>query len=150
MQQLTKQVLALPAEVTMSLQGHSRGEHIQNGASINEQQIDQDLDGSDEFCATRGPIPRVKQQGRGLSFKIPLRFRQQIWHFAAMRSMSGWMFGLHMYTVRTRKAPVFELLQAEDVLGMRKLFASGQGSPFDCNEDGDTLLEVRISTRAMQ
>lgn len=141
-QQLAKQILTLPSEVAVHLQESTCDARTRSGALVPWRRRDQTPDNFDNYHAADRAVRRIDQQSRGFSFRIPLRFRQQIWHVAAVHSISGWMFGWHTYTLRPRQAPVFALLKDGDVLGMRKLFASGQGSPYDCNEYGETLLEV--------
>jgi len=62
------------------------------------------------------------------------------WDVEFCRSRSGWNVNLRIYNIIPSGSLVFELAGEGDVRGLLDLFAEGQASPFDVDEDGGSLL----------
>jgi hypothetical protein len=79
------------------------------------------------------------------------RFRSPSWLFlnnlaaenTAQKYPAGWNFSIQIYNIRSSDSAIFELAGSGDVVGMQRLFVTGAASPFDRDENGLTLLDVR-------
>lgn len=144
---MSKQLVSLPAEVVVCLQSTSptprtNGTGTENG-QLAQAPLTDDGGASNASRHNDKPISRRSRRPKPLkSFKISVRFWQQIWHLGASRSWSGWEFRLETYKIRPDNAPIFDLARAGDVAGVRRSFALGEASPFDCDSEGTTLLAV--------
>jgi hypothetical protein len=91
--------------------------------------------------------PHSKRQA-----KLRARFLTPKWLFGVSnaieiygsRANAGWNFNIQVYKVVPRRSPVFELIEDDDIIGIQHLFSTGQASPFDRDEYGYTVLDVRF------
>ena len=60
------------------------------------------------------------------------------------KSCQGWDQSFRSYRMISYDAPVFHYSMAGDVVGLQRLFETGQSSPFEIDPDGRTPLHVRI------
>jgi len=73
-----------------------------------------------------------------------LCFIKWAWDVEFCKSRSGWNFNLRTYNIIPSGSLVFALAAGGDVRGLLELFAGGQVSPFDVDEDCRNLLSVRF------
>ena len=60
------------------------------------------------------------------------------------QAQAGWDFRIQVYNVVPSESPVFRMAGVGDVAGIRELFIAGKASPFDRDENGLTVLDVRL------
>ena len=83
--------------------------------------------------------------------KLKARFQTPKWLFGVSRAIeiydsqanSGWNFNIQIYNVVPAESPIFEMVRDGDIVGIQHLFSTRQASPFDREENGWTLLDVR-------
>jgi len=66
------------------------------------------------------------------------------------RANGAWNFNVQIYNVVPGSAPVFKMIENDDVEGVQTLFRTRQASPFDRTMSGWTLLDVRDSLATMR
>lgn len=84
--------------------------------------------------------------------KLKARFQTPKWLFGISRTVelyecratAGWNFNIQVYNVIPSESPIFEMAGVGDIDGIRQLFSTGNASPFDRDENGLTVLDVRL------
>ena len=67
------------------------------------------------------------------------------WSLQLNRSYTGWKMNFRYFPVRPWSHPVFKAAKRDDVASLRDMFASGEASPYDVSNSGNTLLHVRFN-----
>jgi hypothetical protein len=75
-------------------------------------------------------------------YRSPAWLVNRAWKFHARKAYNGWNFSIRQCNVTHSCSPVFYHAVTGNVKGLQELFDRRQASPFDCNEDGQTLLHV--------
>jgi hypothetical protein len=57
---------------------------------------------------------------------------------------AGWNFSIQTYNILPSKSLIFELAGIGNVARIQDLFKNGEASPFDRDENGLTVLDVRL------
>jgi hypothetical protein len=84
--------------------------------------------------------------------KLKARFLTPKWLFGVSRAIeiyesrarAGWNFSIQVYNIVPGGSPVFLMASKGNVVGIQQLFSTGKASPFDRNESGWTVLDVRF------
>jgi hypothetical protein len=84
--------------------------------------------------------------------RLKARFLIPGWLFGVSRAIeiyetranAGWNFHIQMYNVVPYDSPIFKMAEDNCVFDIQQLFSTGQASPFDRDEYGWTVLDVRI------
>ncbi|KAI1871865.1 hypothetical protein JX265_005851 [Neoarthrinium moseri] len=58
------------------------------------------------------------------------------WDINLRKSYDGWNFHFRSYSIRPRNSDVFQFARNGNLEVLKGMFASGEASPFDCDEDG--------------
>lgn len=100
--------------------------------------------------APRTTIGRMRRFARSeqvfnLRITLPWLFSQAIWDFSVRRSYRGWEMVLQCENVVSYDSPVFYYAEKGDVLAVRRLFAEGRASPYDCRVTSYGQLEHLFS-----
>lgn len=132
MQKLGHQLVTLPDETVLRIQAAALA-----SASAMLEKDDMSPPGNRHLSR------KSRHHGQSLRLRLPVSFCRRIWNCAVDRSLGGWGFRFETHNIRSNDAPVFSALKTRDLLGMRKMIAAGEASPFDCNADGASLLKVR-------
>ncbi len=77
-------------------------------------------------------------------YRGPAWLINRAWQIQASKAMCGWNFSLRTSNVIRRDSPVFDIARNGDIEDLKTLFSNGKASPFDCDENGWTILHVRI------
>lgn len=86
----------------------------------------------------------AQRKTRTFHYRKVLYLMNWAWDIEVCRSHSGWNSNLRTYNIIPSGSLVFELAGTGDVRGLLDLFAKGQASPFDVDENGYSLLSVRF------
>lgn len=83
----------------------------------------------------------------GKSYRVrlqpPVWLTQRIWEFESRRACSGWQqINLRVYNIREKGSEVFLTVQYNQLDLLLEMFDNGQASPFDCDDEGRSLLYV--------
>jgi len=85
--------------------------------------------------------------------KLKARLQTRKWLFGGIsraeelyesRVQASYDFSIQVYNVIPSEYPIFRLTGVGDIAGVRELFSTGQASPFDRDENGLTVLDVRL------
>ncbi|KAI0202285.1 hypothetical protein F4808DRAFT_458887 [Astrocystis sublimbata] len=75
----------------------------------------------------------------------------RVWSLNYTRILySGWTHSFRTYNIRPIASPIFVAVMNNDVCQVQAMFQSGQGSPFDRDENGETLLHYASQYMAMK
>jgi hypothetical protein len=110
-------------------------------------------------CESQSSIAIGSQNARQMSSfskkknKLKARIRTPKWLFGVSRAIeiyasqatAVWTFNIQVYNVVPYDSPQFEMAKFGDVVGIQRLFSTGQASPFDRSFHGNTLLDVSYS-----
>ncbi len=77
-------------------------------------------------------------------YRGPAWLVNRAWQIQASKALRGWNISLRTSNVIRRSSPVFDLVSKGDTEGLQALFSNGSASPSDCDENGWTMLHVRI------
>jgi hypothetical protein len=110
-------------------------------------------------CSEYSPLSTDEAQHKYQTFKsnskrelnLRVRFQTPKWLFGVARAIefyecranAGWSFNIQMYNVVPNRSPIFIMAEEGDVQGIQHLFSTGKASPFDRNQWGVTVLDVR-------
>jgi hypothetical protein len=110
-------------------------------------------------CSEYSPLSTNEVQQKYQKFKsnskrelnLRLRFQTPKWLFGVTRVIelyegqanAGWNFNIQVYKVVPHDSPIFTMAADGDIHGIKHLFSTGQASPFDRDEWGRTVLDVR-------
>lgn len=75
-------------------------------------------------------------------FQLPFWIAQKFWDFQAQRSYGRWTGSLKTWNVRPNDSEIFDLVGSGETREIRRAFETGSASLYDCNEWGDSLLDV--------
>lgn len=78
------------------------------------------------------------------SYRGPVWLINRAWSLQARQASFGWTFRPRAYHVVPNDSLVFVYAEQDNVQGLQDLFSKREASPFDCNEDNETPLHVRI------
>lgn len=86
----------------------------------------------------------ARQQTRRFVARIRLPFwlTRRIWDVAAVHSHGCWTITMKTFNVVFWKAPIMKLCDTHDLEGVKALIARGDASALDCDDMGNTTIEV--------
>ncbi|GIJ83297.1 hypothetical protein Asppvi_002116 [Aspergillus pseudoviridinutans] len=87
-------------------------------------------------CGTR--------KNRNFSFRTPLLFVDKFWNLNITEINSGWNFGIRSYNVIPDNSAIIHHCQSGNIEEIQRLFDNRLASPFDCDEDGWSLLHWAV------
>ena len=76
-------------------------------------------------------------------YRGPAWLVNRAWAFHAVKARNGWDCYFRQHNVIPWYSPVFKHAKSGNVMGLRELFDKNQASPWDCDDNGSTLLHVR-------
>lgn len=74
--------------------------------------------------------------------KLPGWITETIWDFQAYRAYNGWKVSLRPWNTRPSDTPIFTYAENGMLREMLEAFRDNLASPWDRDEDGETLLHV--------
>ena len=77
-----------------------------------------------------------------IAVNSPTCLFRNAWDLQCAKVNSGWQFNLRTYNIRPNDSQVFKAIRDGSLEQFQNMFDSGLASPFDCDEDGLTLLHV--------
>ncbi len=80
-----------------------------------------------------------------IRYRSPSWLANQMWNIQAVKASYGWDIRLRAYNVVPLESAVFEYARDNNVRGLQELFSERAASPFDCNDEGLTLLAVSLA-----
>ena len=91
------------------------------------------------------PIPKQRPNVRRTAFRLrtPSWLSHTIWEIHSKRATAGWTISLRAYSVVPHDAAIFKACEHGDITRMQELFNGGFASPFDENQFGKGIFEVR-------
>lgn len=75
---------------------------------------------------------------------LPAYFCPMRYEVRFMKSCQGWDQSFRSYKMGSYDDPIFHLSMAGDIVGLQRLFQSGEASPFETDPDDRTPLHVSI------
>ncbi|RHZ62494.1 hypothetical protein CDV55_102551 [Aspergillus turcosus] len=100
------------------------------------------------FSSTRRPkeprhiCPRKTQGTITFSFRTPLLFVDKFWNMNITGITSGWNFSIRSYNVIPDDSAIISHCEDGNIEEIQRLFDNRLASPFDCDEEGRTLLHM--------
>ena len=118
---------------------------IANGSTHGSADAADDNNDVEELVRQTTPIlPRRKSKVAHTTYriKLPQWLSNRVWEINIAQRQNGWDHKLRTYNVVSGDSPLFIACRRGDVEAVRQLFSSGQASPFDIDEHGQTALFV--------
>ncbi|KAJ0419321.1 hypothetical protein BJY00DRAFT_286287 [Aspergillus carlsbadensis] len=82
--------------------------------------------------------------------QMPSWLANKAWDFCAQRASHGWTYSLRQWSVRPESAEIFDAAAKGDLARIVQLLENGQGSPYDRNPQGVTLLHHAASSKSQK
>jgi hypothetical protein len=80
------------------------------------------------------------------SFQLPSWISLKIYEMKSASTYAGWNISLTSWSIVQSTSEVFLRVAACDAEGLQQMFQNGNASPYDRDEEGYSLLQVRVST----
>ncbi|KAI9148049.1 hypothetical protein HJFPF1_11870 [Paramyrothecium foliicola] len=131
----------LPGDTAVSMRGTTNLET--NTVSSVEYSKSSDLEHEQTDCHFSGfPKSKRKETRFRVRLRLPILICNSIWHLAIIRSQNSWTLHLQSYNIVPYYSKVFYHCRKGHLDEIRRMFASGEASPFDVYGYRDqTLLE---------
>lgn len=131
--------------VQTNADGHAPPRRTPESLALQESKEDESI-AEDYAAIVKRPASRRHKREQDLfRFRTPTWLTSRVCETRISRACSGWTVHLSSYHVRPEDASVFSFAEQGDVGNLRRLFESGEASPFDRNPGGETLLHVSKS-----
>lgn len=85
-----------------------------------------------------------RSRGECYTISFPRWLTRRCFEIAWLREMSSLQFNLTSYNIVERKAPGYKAARRGDLNKLKRLLQSGQASPFDQTDNGETLFQAAI------
>lgn len=155
MQQSTRLLNASPNTATLNTKGVATTSAIDSPNITALTCTTRDDEGRDTEEVVRSPSPdqyshtsyrnRRSQQNR-VSILLPKWIARSSWEIQYGCSVSGWNLAFKTRNVVPWNSLLFKLAKSVDLEGLKRLFVTGQASPYDVDEYGTDALKVRAFT----
>jgi hypothetical protein len=118
-------------------------QHMQSKSSKPLKPVTRDSsNGSGQETLQKKKITQLPQK-QTWKYNVKFQMWQAACRLSLSRSISGWQINLQPYSIRPKDSQVFKHAAEGDFQGLYRLINTGQASPFDRDENGESLLHAR-------